>query len=162
MTNTVPSDLDIAKAATVQPVVEIAESVGLTADDLITFGADQGKGASRRPEASRHAADGQIHRRDCGNPDAVGGGQDHDHRRAGSRLRGDRSQRHRMSSATKHGAHVRDQRRRRRGGYSQVVPMDEFTFISPGTSMRSASHTTSSRRRSTLAGITKDVVQTSS
>ena len=43
MTNTVPSDLDIAKAATVQPVVEIAESVGLTADDLITFGPTKAK-----------------------------------------------------------------------------------------------------------------------
>ena len=34
----VPSDIDIAQAATVRPIVEIAEMIGLEEDDLILFG----------------------------------------------------------------------------------------------------------------------------
>ncbi|MCB0154268.1 MAG: formate--tetrahydrofolate ligase [Anaerolineae bacterium] len=34
----VPSDLDIAQAATVKPILEIAESIGLSADDLDLYG----------------------------------------------------------------------------------------------------------------------------
>lgn len=34
----VPSDLEIAQAATLKPIIEIAESVGLTADDLDLYG----------------------------------------------------------------------------------------------------------------------------
>ena len=34
----VPSDLEIAQAATVRPIMGIAESVGLTEDDLDLFG----------------------------------------------------------------------------------------------------------------------------
>ena len=36
--STVPSDIDIARAAPIKPVTEIAESVGLTGDDLDLYG----------------------------------------------------------------------------------------------------------------------------
>jgi formyltetrahydrofolate synthetase len=39
----VPSDLDIAQAATVQPIIEIAEKIGLDAEDLIPYGRDKAK-----------------------------------------------------------------------------------------------------------------------
>lgn len=39
----VPSDLDIAQAATVRPIVEIAAKLGLTQDDLDLFGAHKAK-----------------------------------------------------------------------------------------------------------------------
>ncbi len=38
MIKEVPSDLEIAQAATLKPIIEIAESVGLTADDLDLYG----------------------------------------------------------------------------------------------------------------------------
>ena len=38
-----PSDLDIARAADVRPIVEIAESIGLDASELIPFGATKAK-----------------------------------------------------------------------------------------------------------------------
>ena len=34
----VPSDLDIAQAAEVQPILEIAQSIGISEDDLILYG----------------------------------------------------------------------------------------------------------------------------
>ena len=40
---TVPSDLDIAQAATPQPIVEIAESIGIQADELILYGSTKAK-----------------------------------------------------------------------------------------------------------------------
>ncbi len=39
----VPSDLDIAQAATVRPVAEIAERLGIDREDLIPFGPDKAK-----------------------------------------------------------------------------------------------------------------------
>ena len=39
----VPSDLDIAQAATVKPITEIAESIGIGTDDLIPFGWQKAK-----------------------------------------------------------------------------------------------------------------------
>ena len=39
----VPSDLDIAQAATVQPIVDIAAQIGLTPDDLIMYGSTKAK-----------------------------------------------------------------------------------------------------------------------
>jgi methylenetetrahydrofolate dehydrogenase (NADP+)/methenyltetrahydrofolate cyclohydrolase/formyltetrahydrofolate synthetase len=39
----VPSDLDIAQAATVRPIVEVAESVGIGAEDLIMYGPTKAK-----------------------------------------------------------------------------------------------------------------------
>jgi methylenetetrahydrofolate dehydrogenase (NADP+)/methenyltetrahydrofolate cyclohydrolase/formyltetrahydrofolate synthetase/formate--tetrahydrofolate ligase len=41
--SSVPSDLDIAKAATVRPIVEIAEAAGLEPDDLIPYGSTKAK-----------------------------------------------------------------------------------------------------------------------
>ncbi len=38
LTKEVPSDLEIAQAATLKPIIEIAESVGLSADDLDLYG----------------------------------------------------------------------------------------------------------------------------
>jgi len=38
MIKEVPSDLEIAQAATLKPIIEIAESVGLSADDLDLYG----------------------------------------------------------------------------------------------------------------------------
>ena len=40
---TVPSDLDIAQAATPKPIVEIAESIGIQADELIPYGSTKAK-----------------------------------------------------------------------------------------------------------------------
>ena len=40
---TVPSDLDIAQAATPKPIVEIAESIGIQADELIPYGLTKAK-----------------------------------------------------------------------------------------------------------------------
>jgi methylenetetrahydrofolate dehydrogenase (NADP+)/methenyltetrahydrofolate cyclohydrolase/formyltetrahydrofolate synthetase/formate--tetrahydrofolate ligase len=40
---TVPSDLDIAQAATVRPISEIAESIGIGPEDLISFGPNKAK-----------------------------------------------------------------------------------------------------------------------
>ncbi|NND14010.1 MAG: formate--tetrahydrofolate ligase, partial [Acidimicrobiia bacterium] len=34
----VPSDLDIAQAATIQPIGDIAESIGLQPDEMIPYG----------------------------------------------------------------------------------------------------------------------------
>ena len=42
-TVTVPSDLDIAQAATPKPIVEIAESIGIEPDELIPYGATKAK-----------------------------------------------------------------------------------------------------------------------
>jgi formyltetrahydrofolate synthetase len=39
----VPSDLDIAQAATVQPILDIAAQMGLTPDDLIMYGSKKAK-----------------------------------------------------------------------------------------------------------------------
>jgi methylenetetrahydrofolate dehydrogenase (NADP+)/methenyltetrahydrofolate cyclohydrolase/formyltetrahydrofolate synthetase/formate--tetrahydrofolate ligase len=39
----VPSDLDIAQAATVQPILDIAAQMGLTPDDLIMYGSTKAK-----------------------------------------------------------------------------------------------------------------------
>ncbi len=39
----VPSDLDIAQAAEVQPILEIAKSIGISEDDLILYGPYKGK-----------------------------------------------------------------------------------------------------------------------
>ncbi|MCB0195413.1 MAG: formate--tetrahydrofolate ligase, partial [Anaerolineae bacterium] len=39
----VPSDIDIAQAATVRPIIEIAENIGLTADDLDMYGKTKAK-----------------------------------------------------------------------------------------------------------------------
>ena len=39
----VPSDIDIAQAATVRPILEIAEQLGLTRDDLDLYGKYQAK-----------------------------------------------------------------------------------------------------------------------
>ena len=39
----IPSDLDIAKAAEISPVVEIAERVGLLPEELIAFGTTKAK-----------------------------------------------------------------------------------------------------------------------
>jgi len=39
----VPSDIDIAQAATVRPIVEIAEMIGLEEEDLILFGKNKAK-----------------------------------------------------------------------------------------------------------------------
>ncbi len=39
----VPSDLDIAQAATVRPIAEIAEQLGIGSEDLILFGPDKAK-----------------------------------------------------------------------------------------------------------------------
>ncbi len=38
MTTTIPSDLEIAQAATVRPIIEVAETLGLTEDDLELYG----------------------------------------------------------------------------------------------------------------------------
>jgi methylenetetrahydrofolate dehydrogenase (NADP+)/methenyltetrahydrofolate cyclohydrolase/formyltetrahydrofolate synthetase len=40
---TVPSDLEIAQAATVRPIIEIAENIGIASDDLILFGPQKAK-----------------------------------------------------------------------------------------------------------------------
>jgi methylenetetrahydrofolate dehydrogenase (NADP+)/methenyltetrahydrofolate cyclohydrolase/formyltetrahydrofolate synthetase len=39
----VPSDLDIAQAATIRPIAEIAESIGIGPEDLIPFGSQKAK-----------------------------------------------------------------------------------------------------------------------
>ncbi|MDX1689676.1 MAG: formate--tetrahydrofolate ligase [Acidimicrobiia bacterium] len=41
--STIPSDLEIARAATVQPITELAEAYGIEASELIPFGATKGK-----------------------------------------------------------------------------------------------------------------------
>ena len=43
MSNPVPSDLDIAQAASVQPIVDIATQNGLEADDLVFYGQNKAK-----------------------------------------------------------------------------------------------------------------------
>ena len=42
-TVTIPTDLDIAQAATPKPIIEIAESIGIEPDDLIPFGSTKAK-----------------------------------------------------------------------------------------------------------------------
>ncbi|MCP3976467.1 MAG: formate--tetrahydrofolate ligase [bacterium] len=43
MSSSVPSDLDIAQAATVQPIADIAASIGIESDELIPFGSTKAK-----------------------------------------------------------------------------------------------------------------------
>lgn len=42
-TQNVPSDLEIAQAATVRPIKEIASDLGIDDDDLILFGSNKAK-----------------------------------------------------------------------------------------------------------------------
>ena len=56
----VPSDIEIAQAAKMQPIVEIAEKIGLNEDDLELYGNYKAKITQDAIERSKNNPDGKL------------------------------------------------------------------------------------------------------
>ena len=82
-THPVPSDIEIAQAATLQPIEAIAEKMGLTRADIEFYGDSMAKVKLEAIERLQDAPQRQVYRGDGDYADAAGRGQIHDHGGAG-------------------------------------------------------------------------------
>ena len=128
MSPTQPSDIEIAQAARLRPIEDVAAQVGLAGDELEPFGRTKAKITPAAMAARQDAPDGDLVSGDGHHPDAGGGGQDHDDDRAdaGAATPGRRS-----ISATREpslGPVFGVKGGAAGGGYAQVVPMEDINL----------------------------------
>ena len=129
----VPADIDIAQAATIRPIREIAAALDLTEDDLELYGKVQGQSPPGRAREVRGAAQREVHRRDRHHPHAARRGEDHHHRRSDAGARRARLQQHRRHPPAVDGADLRHQRR---GGRRWLQPDHPYGRLQPAPHRR--------------------------
>ncbi len=113
MTATLPTDLEIAHAATLRPLVEVAADLGLTEDHLEPWGRDVAKIDLAGPRRAGRGRAGEVRRRHGDHPDAPRRGQDDDLGGSGAGARPTRAARRRRAAAAVDGSDLRHQGRRR-------------------------------------------------
>ena len=122
---TVPSDIEIAQAAKLRPIADVAAELGLTADELLPYGKYKAK---IDPEVSQRPAKGRLVLVTGINPTPAGEGKSTDARRAHAGAAAAGQERRPLHPRAVLGPVFGVKGGAAGGGYAQVVPMDEINL----------------------------------
>ena len=139
----VPSDIEIAQAGKLKPILQIAAELGIR-EKLELFGPY--KARSTR-SCHREAPERQIHRCDRHHPHPARRRQDYDHGRLEPGTRRASGKASSRSSASRRRDRPSASRAAAGGGYSQIIPMEDFNLHLTGDIHAITAHTTCAPRR---------------